>query len=92
MKGGVRVTTHYPTDYRLGKTLVSVDNRIATKISVWVDGEDKPRKRFAGDTAYQDAMNFALDISDDEDFDSLGGFEFATGTGRYASGFGDEDY
>lgn len=86
------MTIHYATDYRFGKVLVSVDNRTATKVSVWVDGEDKPRKRFAGDTAYEDAMNFSLEISDDEDFDSLGGFEFATGTGRYAPDLDDSDY
>jgi hypothetical protein len=92
MKGGVRMTIHYPTDYRLGKVLVSVDNRTATKVSVWVDSEDKPRQKFSGDTAYQDAMNLALNLSDDDDFNSLGGFEFATGTGIYSGSFGDDNY
>lgn len=86
------MTIHYAKDYQLGKVLVSVDNRTATKVSLWVDGEDKPRKRFAGNTAYEDAMNLALTIANDEDFDSLGGFEFATGTGRYAGSLGDGDY
>jgi hypothetical protein len=62
------MTIHYPTSHRFGKALVSVDDRKATKVSVWYADEDTPRKRFSGDTAYDDAMNFALDLADDEDF------------------------
>lgn len=58
------MTTHYPTSYNFGDTLVSVDNRTATKVSVWYDGEPTPRKRFTGDDAYNDAMNFAQDLED----------------------------
>jgi hypothetical protein len=54
------MTTHYPRDYRTGDILVQVDNRTATKVSVWYDGEPTPRKRFAGDDAYGDALNFAF--------------------------------
>lgn len=86
------MTIHYPTDYKSGKVLVSVDNKVATKVSVWVDGESKPRQRFAGDTAYEDAMDLMLDLTQFDEFDTNAGFEFATGTGRYAQGFGDEDY
>ena len=62
------MTTHYPQSYRFDKVLVSVDNNTATKVSVIVDGEPKPRKRFVGYEAYNDAMNFALDLDE-----SLGG-------------------
>lgn len=86
------MTIHYPTDYKSGKVLVSVDNKVATKVSVWVDGESKPRQRFAGDTAYEDAMNLMLELSDEDDFDTQGGFEFATGTGIYSGSGADSDY
>ena len=56
------MTTHDPSNYRFGEVLVSVDNRTATKVSVWYASEDTPRKRFSGDDAYQDAMNFAQDL------------------------------
>jgi hypothetical protein len=55
---------HYPTDYWCGSVLVSVDNQKATKVSVWVDGEATPRKKFAGDDAYNDAMDFAMELSE----------------------------
>ena len=62
------MTTHYATSHRFGKAFVSVDNRTATKVSVWYADEETPRKRFVGHEAFDDAMNFALDLSDDEDF------------------------
>lgn len=86
------MTIHYATDYKSGNVLVSVDNKMATKVSVWVEGEPKPRQRFAGDSAYEDAMNFMLDLPESEDdFDSNLGFQFATGTGIYSGSFGEED-
>lgn len=87
------MTIHYATDYKSGKVLVSVDNRTATKVSVWVDGESKPRQRFAGESAYDDAMNFMLDLPESQDdFGSNLGFQFATGTGVYSGSFDNEDY
>ena len=56
------MTIHYPRDYRFGEVLVQMDNRTATKVSVWVSDEATPRKRFAGSEAYNDAMDFAVDL------------------------------
>ena len=55
---------HYPTDYWCGDVLVSVDNKVATKVSIWVDGESKPRERFTGNDAYDNAMNAAFSLSE----------------------------
>jgi hypothetical protein len=62
------MTIHYPTGYSFGNARVSVDNRTATKVSVWYADEATPRQRFTGAGAYDEAMNFAQDL----DF-SLGG-------------------
>ena len=56
------MTTHYGTSHWFGDVFVSVDNRNATKVSVWVSDEETPRKRFAGSDAYGDAMDFAIDL------------------------------
>lgn len=80
---------HYPTDYRCGNVLVSVDNQKATKVSVWLDDEATPRKRFAGVEAYNEAMDFAFRLSESEGYEaempsaeavaiSLGGATFDT--------------
>jgi hypothetical protein len=55
---------HYPQDYWCGDVLVSVDNKVATKVSIWVDGESEPRERFTGDDAYDNAMNVAFRLSE----------------------------
>jgi hypothetical protein len=47
---------------------MSVDNKVATKCSVWVDGETSPRAKFEGDDAYQDAMNFTFDLDYEMNF------------------------
>jgi hypothetical protein len=86
------MTIHYPTDHRFGRVLVSVDNKVATKVSVWIDNEDKPRQRFTGDNAYDDAMELAFKLSEFEDEAENEGFEFATGTGRYSGSSWDTDY
>jgi hypothetical protein len=62
------MTIHYPKDYRFGNALVQMDNRTATKVSVWYADEATPRKRFSGSEAYDDAMNFAQDLSDSEGY------------------------
>ena len=58
------MTIHYPQDYRVNDVYVSVDNRIATKVSVWFAEETTPRKRFAGSSAYEDAMRFAWELDE----------------------------
>lgn len=68
------MTIHYPQDYCFGDVLVSADNRAATKVSVWFADETTPRKRFAGSSAYEEAMNFARELHES----SGGTFEMPT--------------
>jgi hypothetical protein len=58
------MTIHYATSHRFGDVLVSVDNRTATKVSVWFADEATPRKRFAGHEAYDEAMDYAFDLDE----------------------------
>jgi hypothetical protein len=74
------MTIHYATSHRFGDALVSVDNRTATKVSVWYADEATPRQRFTGAEAYDDAMNFAQDL----DF-SLGG-DGSSASGMFIGG------
>jgi hypothetical protein len=85
------MTIHYPQDYRVNDVFVSVDNRVATKVSVWFAEETTPRKRFVGSSAYEDAMRFAWEL--DESTGSV--FEMPTAESVAISLGGatfDEDY
>lgn len=59
------MTIHYFQDHRFGSVLILADNKKATKVSVWVDGEEVARKVFSGDDAVGDAMDFGSDLADE---------------------------
>ena len=59
------MTIHYATSYWFDNVLVSVDNKTATKVSVWVSAEDTARKSFSGMNAYDEAMNFGMALDEE---------------------------